>query len=425
MDKFYIWFKHEFTMLKTLILAYFIIAFFTFNSKAQDFWEEVILPDSIQNIYSIDFNSNDEVFICTNIGIFNSTDNGKTWSNIAGFIAGTVVISSGDEIYIGIDAQNRILHSNSNGLNWDTIQTPFVLGGFIQLIYDSILFAYDWGWISKSNDGGYTWTEVLSTSNVEIFNDIIEKDNFLFAGSTSFLSSTGGGVYRSSDNGDTWEQVGMNGYGVSSFAVDMDNHLLAGVRFNYYPTQYGVFRSMDQGVSWDNLLPGHLVTSLAVDEFGGIYAGCDSDFGPEGVKYSDDNGQMWSSLNSGFHPNASITSLAISTENYIYVTTINPNHLYRSINPIVSISEKSREQLDIKVFPNPFQDRINLHINGLIYNNEKLIIKIFNSSGQNIYSCENSVNNEFSINLEKLPSGLYYCLIRTGTTEHNIKLIKK
>ncbi len=327
-------------MRKILILTYFLITVFSLNSKAQDFWELVNIPDSI-NPSKLAFNSFGDVFMGSSNGVYKSEDEGETW------------------IYYGL--------------------------------------------------------------NNLVYNIIITEDDKIYAGRLSSL-------YRSSDNGDTWEHISMAGHGVSSFALDIYGNLLAGVRFNYSYIDYGVFRSYDYGILWDNLLPGHLVTSLAVDEFGGIYAGCDSDFGPSGVKYSENNGLSWISLNSGFHPNASITSLAISPENYIYATTYSPNHLYRSVNPIVSISEKSREQLDIKVFPNPFQDRINLHINKLNCNNEKLTIRIFNSLGQIIYyECKiyNILNNKFSINLNKYPSGLYYCSIRTETTEHNIKLIKK
>jgi len=124
------------------------------------------------------------------------------------------------------------------------------------------------------------------------------------------MSSTGGGVYRSSDNGDTWEHVSMAGHGASSFTLDIDGNLLAGTQLNYFV----VYRSEDNGIIWQKILSGHAVTSLAVDEFGGIYAGCDSDFGPSVVKYSENNGLSWSSLNSGFHPNASITSLSISPD---------------------------------------------------------------------------------------------------------------
>ncbi len=414
-------------MRKTLILTYFLITVFTLNSKAQDFWELVNIPDSIE-LKDFTVDTNGIVFLGSNLGVYKSEDNGEIWE-YCNFnkITTDLLIAPDNSVYIiGINTPNAALYRSTDiGITWEMVNPGHlpVVGLFTTSSY--LMFYTTGGGIFKSVDSGYIWTQVLSTVNTEVFNDIIEKDSFLFAGSTHFMSSTGGGVYRSSDNGDTWEHVSMAGHGVSSFALDIDGNLLAGVRFNYLYINYGVFRSYDNGILWDNLLPGHLVTSLAVDEFGGIYAGCDSDFGPEGVKYSYNNGLSWEALNAGLHDDAYITSLAISPANYIFATTYSPNYLYRSINPIVSISEKSREQLDIKVFPNPFQDRINLHINELNCNNKKLTIKIFNSLGQIIYSCENSVNKEFSINPEKLPSGLYYCSIRTETTEQNIKLIKK
>ena len=285
-------------MLKTLILTYFIIAFFTFNSKAQDFWEQLNTPDSI-NVSTVAFNSSGNVFMGSSNGVYKSEDEGETWiyCGLSNLVY-NIVITDDDIIYAG--RLSSLYRSFDNGLTWQLINQD--IGCALSYITsDYILFGVNWGGVYKSADSGYTWTQVLSTVNSEIFNDIIEKDTFLFAGSMHFLNSSGGGVYRSADDGDTWEHISMAGHGVSSFALDIDGNLLAGTRLNYF----GVYRSENNGIIWQKILSGHVITSLAVDEFGGIYAGCDSDFGPSGVKYSDNNGLSWSPLNSGFHPNAS------------------------------------------------------------------------------------------------------------------------
>jgi len=53
----------------------------------------------------------------------------------------------------------------------------------------------------------------------------------------------GNGVFRSSDNGDTWTSSGSSGASVLSLAVNSVEHLLAGYRG-------GLARSADNGVTW-------------------------------------------------------------------------------------------------------------------------------------------------------------------------------
>ena len=151
----------------------------------------------------------------------------------------------------------------------------------------------------------------------------------------------------------------MPGYGISSFALDTESNLLCGVNFQYDYLAFGVFRSFDNGYNWENILPGYIVTSLAVDVNGGIYAGCDSDFGPEGVQFSSDNGSSWAPLNSGLHENASVISLAISPSGFIYAITDNPSKLYQSIDPIVRVKELTHEESIYTLYPNPCKYLLN------------------------------------------------------------------
>jgi photosystem II stability/assembly factor-like uncharacterized protein len=205
------------SQIKYILLS--IIFFLTISLRCQDFWQEIALPDSIENIFSINFNSQNQVLICTEKGVFISNDDGINWDFLAGFNASTIEISTIDEIYFGLDSRNRILYLNTNGQEWDTIQTDFELGGRIKLINDSLLFAFDWGWISRSSNGGITWNQVLSTSNVEIFNAIEINNDVLFAGSVNWINSNSGGIYRSYDAGEQWELIDLIGHGVWSFSM--------------------------------------------------------------------------------------------------------------------------------------------------------------------------------------------------------------
>jgi photosystem II stability/assembly factor-like uncharacterized protein len=408
-----------------------IFLFFILQALAvsgQDFWEEVILPDSVENIFSVNFNSQNQVFICTEEGVFISFDNGLNWEFLVGFISSTIEISTSDEIYLGLDSQNRILYSNSYGLEWDTIQTNFSLGGRIKLINDSLLFAFDWGWIYKSADSGYTWNQVLQTTG-DLFIDLVEKDGILFSGSINYLISSGGGIHNSLDFGDTWQHISLPGYGISSFALNIENNLLCGVNFQYSGQEYGVFSSQDSGYYWENILSGHYVTSLAVDKNGGIYAGCDSDFGPEGVQFSPDNGISWSSLNTGLHENASITKLDLSPTGYLFAKTIFPTKLYRNINPIVNITSNEKPPRDLTIFPNPCNNILSIRYKDLhpSIHDQNYEVKIINYLGTVVIRKRLilGLNFENSLNIAPLSSGVYVIVIYSKSEILRAKLIKE
>lgn len=399
--------------MKTRLIAIFIfLAFINALSFGQDFWEEIIIPDSISNIFDFESNSQNQLYICTEEGIFCTDNNGQSWNNIAGFKSSAIEISNLNEIYLGLDSENRILYSNSNGQSWDTIQTNFSLGGKIKLIHDSLLFAFDWGWLSKSEDGGYNWINVLSVSTLELFNDIIGKDNLLFSGSVNFIHSNGGGVYKSFDFGNNWDYVSLSGHGVSSFAIDINNMLLCGVDYHYNNIEFGIFRSIDNGISWTMILGYHYVTCLEVDIYGGIYAGCNSDFGLGGVQFSSDNGISWIELNSGLHENSSVSHIEVASNGYIFLSTIQPTRLFRSVNPLIGIKAFKR-RIPIEVFPNPFKDFVIIKHNLKHQINNGIDVKIYNCFGQIVY--DNTINgkdgSEYIIPLTFIDPGIYLMLV--------------
>jgi photosystem II stability/assembly factor-like uncharacterized protein len=83
----------------------------------------------------------------------------------------------------------------------------------------------------------------------------------------------GGGMFRSSDNGDTWTEQnnGFTALDVNSVAINSSGHVFAGAAG-------GVFRSRDDGDNWSDvssglLPPGGNVWALAIDSSGFAFAG--------------------------------------------------------------------------------------------------------------------------------------------------------
>jgi hypothetical protein len=89
----------------------------------------------------------------------------------------------------------------------------------------------------------------------------------------------GGGVFRSSDNGDTWieKNNGLVATDVRAIATKFDGTVFAGT----YGA--GAFRSSDNDQSWEQINNGlfaHFVRSLAIGLYGHIFAGADFVDGP-------------------------------------------------------------------------------------------------------------------------------------------------
>ncbi len=161
--------------------------------------------------------------------------------------------------------------------------------------------------VFRSTDNGETWTGVnngLTATNVRAL--AINSASHIFAG-------TFGGAFRSTDNGDSWTAVnnGLEFPFVISLAINSSGDIFAGTFEGG-----GVYRSTDNGDNWtlvDNGLTNTYVTSLAINASGHVFA---ATFGG-GAFRSTDNGDGWTGLNTGV-PNATFLSLAINASGYIF-----------------------------------------------------------------------------------------------------------
>ena len=104
-----------------------------------------------------------------------------------------------------------------------------------------------------------------------------------------FVGTQGGGIFRSTDNGENWTGVnnGLTATNVRALAINaVSGHIFAG-------TFGGVFRSTDNGDSWiaiNNGLEFPLVISLGINSSGDIFAGT---FEGGSVYRSTDDGDNW------------------------------------------------------------------------------------------------------------------------------------
>ncbi|MDX2029973.1 MAG: Ig-like domain-containing protein [Blastocatellia bacterium] len=178
----------------------------------------------------------------------------------------------------------------------------------------NLLAGTEGGGIFRSSNQGNSWLQVLPNRSVR---DFIATETFVFA------ATFGGGIFRSADQGQTWTQItpGPENNLVVKLALS-GSTIYAGTWAS------GVYRSTDSGQNWmpvNKGLENLYIRSITVSDTT-IFAGTDSD----GLYRSTDQGQNWLPANIGLPNNSRIFALA-STGNTIFAGTLGDG-VFRSTN---------------------------------------------------------------------------------------------
>lgn len=139
-----------------------------------------------------------------------------------------------------------------------------------------------------------------------------------------YVATHGNGAFRSLDNGDTWESIsaGLPSLDIGEVAVDDLGVLYA------IPHLGAIYRSSDSGDTWEEVqnsgLGNPFVPSLVINPNDVVFSGTD-----EGVVRSFDEGDTWEFANTGLD-NLIVESMAVSRDDVLFAGT----HLgiYRSFN---------------------------------------------------------------------------------------------
>jgi len=153
------------------------------------------------------------------------------------------------------------------------------------------------------------WERTNGPFGGDIFSLTINTNGDIFAG------TLGGGVFRSTDNGN-WTEInsGLTNLSVFAFAINTNGDIFAGTLGG------GVFRSTDNGNNWTEInsgLTNIFVRSLAINTSGDVFAGSDG-----GVFRSTDNGGSWTQVNTGLTTTTSVSALAINTSGDVFAGSV-------------------------------------------------------------------------------------------------------
>ncbi|MBL7139189.1 MAG: T9SS type A sorting domain-containing protein [Bacteroidales bacterium] len=201
------------------------------------------------------------------MGVYQSTDYGVSWTNISSSfpnkVSNTILIDDTDinNIYVGTEGDG-IYYSTDGGSSWNFDASGAGETGAARCLSmkpgapDQLYAGFLSLALCRSSDAGLTWEfanngiATLQVDDIEI--NPLDPVEVL----VGFEAENSGGCYLSNDGGESWNLVsGLPGTRFSQVTFGADGDLYAWSNGPSTVAQEGLYKSTDGGVNWSNMGP--------------------------------------------------------------------------------------------------------------------------------------------------------------------------
>jgi len=216
--------------------------------------------------------------------IYSSVDGGRSWMPFDNGIPHDATVSSfhiQDDLILAATDFNGIYSIRAGEMQWKRIDAGLSENidiNVISVIENTLIIGTHRHGILISKNNGKNWTNPAKQISGTSVRSLHAKGRILFAG-------TDNGIYRSMDNGNTWEHI-WKGVQVNGF-TEMNNMLFAAV-------MNGAIKSGNDGMNWEYVYKPNALHDISNDGEN-IYA---MTLGA-GLKKSGNQGITWESANNG------------------------------------------------------------------------------------------------------------------------------
>ncbi len=262
------------------------------------------------------------LFASVDNGLFYTMDSGVVWNQVAGVLGqlNSFSIFLGDSLLYGLDEGSdswELFKSTNEGMQWDSC--TFVEAAVnIAANNRGLLAGGGWagGPLYRSTDEGSTWNP---PDSIDFVNRSFNVYKLAMSDSIAVViidSGTSMSLIVSTDFGNTWTHGILPRKGVASIAVSN--------RFIFVSPDSGLFRSSDLGRTWIRVSDFFEATLFATSDRVEI-AGSSND----GVIVSSDSGLTWNPFNAGL-PTLDVASISLD-EHCMYVSLTSGGLYYASL----------------------------------------------------------------------------------------------
>lgn len=419
--------------MKQITLLLFALVCYTSPLFSQDFWEQLNFPDSA-NILCMATNNQGNIFVGTGYqsvygGVYRTVDSAQSWElvlDVGTFMVQTIDINEDGWIYIGRNGDNNLMVSKDNGESWEGIDLPsFMNVTKVRCVGQDTVYVGIWenfgALLLRTTDDCTTWDTLFMSYNhvSENITDIgILSTGEIYVSVNAFYLNSGG-VYKSNDDGFTWEYVGLINHQVMALAINSNYDVFTGDWYTMdeeYPGIYAQYHGINE---FELLLPVYHATDIVINNDNHIYIATD-----ECILRSSDNGLTFEYIDEPL--SHFIEILYLDDQDYLYGAK--GNKIVKSIQPtITSIASHVSSGLsqNVSLFPNPVNDILNGEMLNRQVTTNCTTVRIYDLWGKRYIETNlNIAQNHFKMDVSRLNEGMYFIEIIDNKSRMNSKFIK-
>ncbi|MBV5315294.1 MAG: T9SS type A sorting domain-containing protein [Prolixibacteraceae bacterium] len=372
-------------------------------------------------------------YTATNGSAYSSADKGKTWKRMIDFgLNHSSVCENGKYIFIG--RNDGVMRSADGGSTWGYVKNGFVIGTqqyVHQLVVTSkgTILAATGGGMFRTTNNGDAWTKMtVFGSNTKVRSIIQWANGDLYASANYKL-------YKSVDDGVTWTQISLGK--LVSPAYDLDGNIevidyIKDSKNNLYINFGGSFyiKSTDNGANWNKVnIPtiGDITNIKSI-----IFGQKDSLFVASNyhVVTTTDFGASHTEISTGLI-SRNLNGLVKTSGGSLLLLTSGSGLMKRGAT-ITSVDKMaSNTTIDgfSNIYPNPFGNAVNIE-----YRVEKagqVVLKVYNILGIEVASLVNKYQNAgmystvFNTANARLNNGVYFCELNLSGQKSTRRIVYK